>query len=106
MNDCLLESENFQITKSDNNKYLLLPVKKQDVEKFVLKECGKDIDSHTKLLSLTYTTNTFHLLLLNKIRKENPKSLTQNSKVPKKSHNVPFSCSSAVLFAAVFNRSY
>lgn len=47
MNDCLLESENFQITKSDNNKYLLLPVKKQQAEKFVLKECGKDIDSHT-----------------------------------------------------------
>jgi hypothetical protein len=41
MNDCLLESENFQITKSDNNKYLLLPVKKQ-AEKIVLKECGKD----------------------------------------------------------------
>lgn len=55
MNDCLLESENFQITKSDNNKYLLLPVKKQ-AEKFVLKECGKDIDSDTNyLLSLSHT---------------------------------------------------
>lgn len=42
MNDCLLESENFQITKADNNKYLLLPVKKQPAEKIVLKECGKD----------------------------------------------------------------
>lgn len=44
MNDCLLESENFQITKADNNKYLLLPVKKQPAEKIVLKECGKDFD--------------------------------------------------------------
>lgn len=42
MNDCLLESENFQITKAENNKYLLLPVKKQPTEKIVLKECGKD----------------------------------------------------------------
>ncbi|XP_070502982.1 longitudinals lacking protein, isoforms F/I/K/T-like isoform X1 [Chironomus tepperi] len=39
MNDCLLESENFQITKAENNKYLLLPVKKQPTEKIVLKEC-------------------------------------------------------------------
>lgn len=54
MNDCLLESENFQITKSDNNKYLLLPVKKQQPEKFVLKECGKDFDNRN-LLSLTHT---------------------------------------------------
>lgn len=52
MNDCLLESENFQITKSDNNKYLLLPVKKQ--QQFVLKECGKDFDNRN-LLSLTHT---------------------------------------------------
>lgn len=51
LNDCLLESENFQITKSDNNKYLLLPVKKSDdtTEKFVLKECGKDI-SETQVI--------------------------------------------------------
>lgn len=57
MNDCLLESENFQITKSDNNKYLLLPVKKQQAEKFVLKECGKDIDSDTSYPSFTHTHN-------------------------------------------------
>lgn len=58
MNDCLLESENFQITKSDNNKYLLLPVTKtQQAEKFVLKECGKDIDSLTQVL-LSYFTLT------------------------------------------------
>lgn len=71
MNDCLLESENFQITKSDNNKYLLLPVKKQ--QQFVLKECGKDFDNRN-LLSLTHTQTT-HLISFfeNKIRKKNQK---------------------------------
>lgn len=67
MNDCLLESENFQITKSDNNKYLLLPVKKQDIEKFVLKECGKDIDSYTQKPSFTHT-HTSHFLLFFEIK--------------------------------------
>lgn len=60
LNDCLLESENFQITKSDNNKYLLLPVKKSDntTEKFVLKECGKDIsDTSYLLLPSLYSQN-------------------------------------------------
>lgn len=61
MNDCLLESENFQITKSDNNKYLLLPVKKQQAEKFVLKECGKDIDSDTSYPSFTHTHTHTHI---------------------------------------------
>jgi hypothetical protein len=73
MNDCLLESENFQITKSDNNKYLLLPVKKQEqTEKFVLKECGKDMDSdtvfyHSHTFSFSFSDNYF--LFDNKIRK-------------------------------------
>lgn len=50
LNDCLLESENITISKSDNNKYLLLPMKKQQQqqEKFVLKECGKNDFSKTK----------------------------------------------------------
>lgn len=71
MNDCLLESENFQITKSDNNKYLLLPVKKQQPEKFMLKECGKDFDNRN-LLSLTHTHTPTHLISFfeNKIRKK------------------------------------
>lgn len=79
MNDCLLESENFQITKSDNNKYLLLPVTKsqqQQAEKFVLKECGKDIDSLTQISSFLFYTLThtqsisFHFLLFFKIKFE------------------------------------
>ena len=85
MNDCLLESENFQITKSDNNKYLLLPVTKtqQQQEKFVLKECGKDIDSQTQISSfLLLHTHThaisFHFLPFfskkNKIRKKKLKN--------------------------------
>ena len=42
LNDCLLESENIQITKKDN-KYLLQPTsaKTENMQKFVLKECGK-----------------------------------------------------------------
>jgi hypothetical protein len=43
LNDCLLESENIQITKKDD-KYLLQPIKsesKQASVKFVLQECGK-----------------------------------------------------------------
>lgn len=69
MNDCLLESENFQITKSDNNKYLLLPVKKQQAEKFVLKECGKDIDSDTNYPSFTHThTHTHFIFFFFKIK--------------------------------------
>lgn len=55
MNECLLESENFQITKADNNKYLLLPVKKQSTEKIVLKECGNEISD--KLTSLSFIMN-------------------------------------------------
>lgn len=55
MNECLLESENFQITKADNNKYLLLPVKKQQSEKIVLKECGKNFINKI-CSSLTYIT--------------------------------------------------
>jgi hypothetical protein len=88
MNDCLLESENFQITKSDNNKYLLLPVTKtQQAEKFVLKECGKDIDSLTQNLLSYFTHSHTHAKLIsflpflifnehkNKIRKpKNPKN--------------------------------
>lgn len=70
MNDCLLESENFQITKSDNNKYLLLPVKKQ--QQFVLKECGKDFDNRN-LLSLTHTQTHLISFFENKIRKKNQK---------------------------------
>jgi hypothetical protein len=53
MNDCLLESENFQITKADNNKYLLLPVKKQPAEKIVLKECGKDLNDKNSLIHIS-----------------------------------------------------
>lgn len=56
MNDCLLESENFQITKADNNKYLLLPVKKQPAEKIVLKECGKDYDK----MKNSHSNHHFH----------------------------------------------
>jgi hypothetical protein len=52
MNDCLLESENFQITKADNNKYLLLPVKKPSAEKIVLKECGNE---NNMIPHFTYT---------------------------------------------------
>ena len=70
MNDCLLESENFQITKSDNNKYLLLPVKKQQAEKFVLKECGKDFVKHKSSLTHIHTPPFhFSLYFRNKIRK-------------------------------------
>lgn len=56
LNDCLLESENITISKSDNNKYLLLPMKKQQQqqEKFVLKECGKHDFSKTKTKKNTF----------------------------------------------------
>jgi hypothetical protein len=43
LNDCLLESENIQITKKDDH-YLLQPVKsesKQTPVKYILQECGK-----------------------------------------------------------------
>lgn len=55
LNDCLLESENIQITKKDN-KYLLQPttVKAENTQKFVLKECGKFLKYEKKnFLSFT-----------------------------------------------------
>lgn len=71
MNDCLLESENFQITKSDNTgKYLLLPVKKtqqQQAEKFVLKECGKDINSMTEIVFFPHLLKNTYTQTLNLI---------------------------------------
>ena len=53
LNDCLLESENIQITKKDN-KYLLQPTSKaENMQKFVLKECGKSLKKINSNLSFT-----------------------------------------------------
>lgn len=54
LNDCLLESENIQITKKDN-KYLLQPttVKAENTQKFVLKECGKFLKYEKKISFLS-----------------------------------------------------
>ena len=71
MNECLLESENFQITKSDNNKYLLLPVKKQPAEKIVLKECGKDKMNNFAHKKSQFTTQKFHVSLIYFVIKTN-----------------------------------
>ena len=62
LNDCLLESENITISKSDNNKYMLLPMKKQQQqqEKFVLKECGKHDFSKTKTKPNQKNKHIFH----------------------------------------------
>ncbi|KAG5670101.1 hypothetical protein PVAND_000384 [Polypedilum vanderplanki] len=74
MNDCLLESENFQITKADNNKYLLLPVKKPSAEKIVLKECELVPVKRPQVKVTTKVEKSANISIVQKVPVETPQS--------------------------------
>ncbi|CRK89088.1 CLUMA_CG002574, isoform A [Clunio marinus] len=87
MNDCLLESENFQITKSDNNKYLLLPVKKQQqAEKFVLKECELVPVIKRPPVKVTPKADKSAISIVQKVPEQTSTPVTEEKKVVKTNH--------------------